>query len=125
MKLDIDYLRELLFELESCENIIMYVMGDRPSSISDDDTSSARIYDRENDKKSYHLRLLQEAKYLHNFRLTLEAHDFIEIVRGQDIWEETKNAISETGGHATLKMVESLAEGFLKKKISKHSGIDL
>ena len=117
MKRDIDYLRELLFELESCESVIMYVMGDRQSD-SDD---------AENDKKSHHITLLKEGDYLdkYNYSMTLKAHEFIEVIRDQEIWEKTKNAISETGGNATLEMVNKLAEGFLKKKISQHSGIEL
>ena len=125
MKRDIDYIRELLLELESCESVIMYVMGDKWSDSDNDDAKLSRLYDKENDKKSYHIRLLQEAGYHDIFHLTWEAHEFIEVIRDQEIWEKTKRAISETGGNATLEMVKNLAEGFLKQKISQHSGIEL
>ena len=126
MKLDINYLRELLFELESCENIFLYVMDDFISGEDNNKSYFASLADKD-DKKSYHIKLLYDADYLdkYEYRLTLKAHDFIEAVRGEDIWKETKKAISETGGNATLENVKLLAEGFLKKKISMHSGIDL
>ena len=59
------------------------------------------------------------------YRLSNQGHDFIEAIRDKGIWEKTKKAVTETGGNATLEMVKIIASGFLKEKLSKHTGIEL
>ena len=57
--------------------------------------------------------------------LTWEGHDYLDAVRDEGIWAKTKNAVAETGGSATLEVLKALATGFLKKKISQHTGIEI
>ena len=59
------------------------------------------------------------------FRITASGHDFLEAIRSDSIWQKTKTAVAETGGSATLDIVKQLAVGFIKQKVSKHTGIDL
>ncbi|MGJ8626150.1 MAG: DUF2513 domain-containing protein [Sulfitobacter sp.] len=58
------------------------------------------------------------------FRVTWAGHAYIDAVRDDDIWAKTKTAVAETGGNASLEIVRELAKGFLKKKISDHTGIE-
>jgi len=57
--------------------------------------------------------------------ITSAGHDYLETIRDEGIWKKTKDVVSETGGSATLEIIMSLATGFLKKKIEKHTGIEL
>lgn len=57
--------------------------------------------------------------------ISFQGHDYLDAIRDQGIWEKTKSVVAETGGNATLEIVKALALGFLKNKISQHTGIDL
>ncbi|MCT2540566.1 DUF2513 domain-containing protein [Sedimentimonas flavescens] len=59
------------------------------------------------------------------FSITWAGHDYLDAVRDQGVWDKTKSAVAETGGSASLEIVKALALGFLKKKISQHTGIEL
>ena len=120
MKRDNEYLRELLFEIESNDNYLIFV----PLSLG---------MSAEEQRGHYHVHLLCDVGYMvkasdspnAGYRLTSQGHDFIEAIRDKGIWEKTKEAVAETGGNATLEMVKALASGLLKKKISEHTGIDV
>ena len=117
MKRDNEYLRELLFKIESTDDDLFFVpltLGMAP----------------EERKEHYHVQLLCDEGYMtqindHAYRLTSEGHDFIGAIRDDGIWENTKKAVAETGGNATIEMLKSIALGLLKTKISKHTGIDV
>ena len=117
MKRDDDYMRARLLEAESSGPFLKkkYIAID----ISEGDQ-----------KYNYHLDLLNDAGYLKKtdsttFRMTNSGHDFLEAIRDEGIWRQTKSAISETGGSVTLEIFRALATGFLKKKIERHTGIEL
>jgi len=81
-------------------------------------------------KESYHLELAGDFGFVTavgrgTFRLTAQGHDYLDAIRDEGIWEKTKVVVSETGGNATLEIMKALAIGFLKKKISQHTDIDL
>ena len=115
MKRDDDFLRELLFQLEEYDAPHFIV----PNTL-----------DGSNSKKLHHIRILCDYGYVeqlneHAYRLTAHGHDFIESIRDESVWIKTKAAVAETGGNATIEMVKKLATGFLKKKISDHTGIEI
>ena len=117
MKRDDEIIRRMLFEFESSEDFIIF------DSVTDGSTDEER-------KKFYHLQLMKDSGFVthlgqHTARLTSEGHDFLEAIRDEGIWKQTKSAISETGGSVTLEIFKTLATGFLKKKIEKHTGIEL
>jgi len=86
---------------------------------------------------AYQIALLEQAGFLEtefgtlgsaipdDLRITFAGHDYLDAVRSESIWQETKNAVAETGGNATLEILKALAVGFLKKKISQQTGVDL
>ena len=57
-------------------------------------------------------------------RLTWEGHDFLDSVRDPEVWRKTKEGLDAAGGF-TFELMKSLAKGLVKKKIEKHTGIEL
>jgi hypothetical protein len=136
MKRDNDLIRQIMIELV-----------DAPDSATIEHTFLDMSADE--DKRAYHLQLLVDAGCLaieeekdyrkppimplvtkgrrlattRKFRVMHAGHDYLEAIRDQGIWSTTKAAVAETGGNATLEIVQALAVGFLKKKIETHTGI--
>ena len=117
MQRDNDYIRSLLFEIENGDESLFLFARHMGQS-----------YDEE--KKWYHLQLLCDSGYLIQenesaYRLAAEGHDFIESIRDEGIWNQTKSAVAETGGTATLELIKAIGLGYVKKKLSEHTGIEL
>lgn len=117
MKRDDDLIRNLLLEFEEREDWLKAI----PQTTS---------MSKEDRKIIGHIYLLCDAGLVTSvgrdtYRLTNQGHDFLEATRDEGLWQTTKDAVSETGGNATLEIVKTLAIGLLKKKISQHTGIDL
>lgn len=117
MKRDDDFLRQLLFEIEKEKDPI--VISSRSLSKTEEQT-----------KILYHAELLSDSGLLveisqNGFRLTNQGHDYIAAIRDEGVWAQTKKAVRETGGSATLDIIKQIAIGFLKKKIADHTGIDI
>ncbi|WP_040650425.1 DUF2513 domain-containing protein [Roseovarius sp. 217] len=117
MKRNDDFLREMLIEFEEQEDFL----------ILDKNVMGASKEDR---RWQYHLNLLEDQRLVTpvgrgTYRMTASGHDFLEAIRDDGLWQKTKDAVSETGGNATLEILKTLAVGLLKKKISQHTGIDL
>ena len=120
MKRDNDYLRNLLFKIESNDGYLIFVP--HTYGMSDEQL-----------KEYYHVQLLCDAGYLvklrdtenSGYRLASQGHDFIDTIRDKGVWEKTKAAVSQKGGNATIEILKTLAHGFLKKKVADHTGIEL
>jgi len=117
VKRDADYLRELLLEFERQDDWL----------IVDFHTLSPAPELR---KRGHHIELLCDAGFMvqvsdSGYRLTNQGHDYLQAIRDEGIWAEAKRAVAATGGSATLEMVKNIALGFLKKKISDHTGLAL
>ena len=118
MKRDDEYLRDWLLEHEAKDDWL-FVMPGMTSPSSEDE-----------DKERYHVLLLEDLDFAKTvargtFRLTAHAHDYIDAIRSDGIWEKTKAAVAETGGSATLELFKAVALGFAKQKLEKHTGIEL
>ena len=59
------------------------------------------------------------------YEISWSGYDYLDAVRDESVWRKTAGVIVETGGSATLDLVKSIAVGFLKTKIEKHTGIKL
>jgi hypothetical protein len=117
MKRDDELIRHLLQEFEQQEDWLIMAPNAMGMSVEDR-------------KRIGHIYLLCDAGMLTSvgrdtYRLTNQGHDFLEATRDEGLWQKTKDAVSETGGNASLEIVRQLAVGFLKKKISQHTDIDL
>ena len=118
MKRDDDFLRDLLLKLEADDDWMQILPGETLS------------HSNEESKERYHLELAADSGFVtavgqSTFRLTAQGHDYLDAIRDEGIWMKTKSLVSEAGGNATLEIVKTLAVGFLKKKISQYTDIDL
>ena len=118
MKRSDDLLREILLEFEEHPNHVKKVW------------ISHGVSDEERDRIG-HIRLLLDVGYVvevsknNSFRLTAQGHDYLDAIRDETIWDDTKAAVAKAGGNATLEIVKAIAIGFLKKKIEDHSGMKI
>jgi hypothetical protein len=85
---------------------------------------------KDEQRERYHVLLMMDAGLVTCVcrgivRLTNSGHDYLEAIRDDGVWSRTRAAVAETGGSATLEIIKSLAMGFLKSKIEKHTGIQL
>ncbi len=56
--------------------------------------------------------------------LTWEGQDFLDSVRDDAVWANTKKAASEAGGF-TVDLLKQIAVGFVKTQVKKHTDIEL
>lgn len=118
MKRDDDLIREILLEIEQDDDWLVIMPGR---------TLSAAPEER---RRRYHILLLSDKGLVTSvadgtFRMTAQGHDYLDAIRDHGIWQKTKDAVAATGGNASLEIIKQLATGFLKVKISQHTGIDL
>jgi hypothetical protein len=59
-----------------------------------------------------------------NLEITWAGHEFLDAIRDSEIWRQTKAGVDMAGGFS-VDLISSLAKGFLKKKIEKHTGVEL
>lgn len=108
MQRDDEFIRDFLFGIEKLNDFLVVI-----PQFPDPDPDER--------KEMYHVELLCDAGYIiqignAGYQLTSQGHDFISSIRDDDIWNKTKAAVAETGGNATLEVMKSLADGFLKKE---------
>ena len=121
-KRNLEIIRELLLKAEAM-----------PIDANDEfNTGIVDLIDQVTADEGYHLILMQDAGLIEGrevniglFRITNSGHDYLDAIRDSGIWSKTKQVVAETGGSASLDIVKSLAIGFLKTKIEKHTGIAL
>lgn len=127
MRRDMDLLRLLVLKLEA--------LHEEAHSIYMYDYKELLIDGYTQDQVAYHLDLAVEAGLIdtggngimNGFtfrRLTWEGHDFVDAVRDDDIWSKTRQGASAAGGFS-LELLKDLAKGFIKKKISEHTGVEI
>lgn len=127
MKRDMDLIKGLLLEIEEKHD------GSGKAVKIDSD----QFPDKTLEEITEHLFLLNDGGYIDAVstlnhqntgfivkRLTNSGHDFLDSIRDDKIWAQTKEAGAVAGGF-TLELLELLAKGFLKSKIEKHTGIEL
>lgn len=117
MKRDDDLLRQLLIDFEEQSDWLILF----PSKMS-------MTHDER--RKEHYIHLLLDQGFVASvgrdtYRMTSQGHDYLEVIRDKGIWEKTKKVVNETGGSATIEILKTLATGFLKKKISEQTGIEL
>lgn len=112
---DDDLLRALLIEIEADPDPLFMFSIDHGSSDQD------RI-------RYYHLRLLVDAGFLEEtgrngtsriggvFRMTMQGHDFLILIRRDDNWGKVKAAGARLGG-ASVRMLGEIAYALAKAKL--------
>ncbi|PTW61672.1 uncharacterized protein DUF2513 [Breoghania corrubedonensis] len=116
MKRDDDYIRQMLFDIESSDE--PYFLAPAYISMSPED-----------EKKHQHAELLCDAGFLHQvgdgvYRMTNQGHDYLAVIRSNQVWEKTKEGAAAIGG-ASLGIIRDLAVAYVKKEAATKLGIDL
>lgn len=127
MKRDMDVIRKILLALERLDALPNgYHHFSEQNQLMVEGVSWNEVYP--------HLELLYDAGLYKSVRsnpdwrkfrmLTWDGHDFLESVRNEDIWEQTKDGLAAAGGF-TFDLAKALAKGFIKKKIETHTGVQI
>jgi hypothetical protein len=127
MKRDMDVIRKVLLELEKFHHLpngYHDLRGQRALQIEGVDCSEV----------SAHLEILLDAGLYNSTSnnphwgkfqaLTWEGHEFLDSVRDDQIWAETKEGAAAVGSF-TFDLLKALATGFIKKKIKDHTDIEI
>lgn len=131
MQRDMDFIRELLLEIENGKRVFdtssdkcSIALGVEPTGLSDEEAK----------KLEHHLDLLQTRELVEFHRslggawsvqkITWDGHDLIDSIRDEEIWKQTKEGAKKAGGF-TVDLIVALAKGFAKKKIEQHTGISI
>lgn len=124
-------IRSLLLKLEALQTGSVFRMASI-SGVSDE----VALDDVTADEIDYHLALHRERGLIepqeggtmdgsiYFRRLTWDGHDFLDSVRGDDVWNKTRRGAEEVGGW-TFDLLKDLAKGFLKKQIEQRTGVQL
>lgn len=132
LKRDMDMVRSLLLEIEQGKTSFQIVEPDEAEilGIDPEHTMPKEVAA----KLVLHLKILADAEFI-----TLEpssggfwyvtairkaGYDFLDSVRDPKVWKMTKEQAAKAGGF-TLDLLASIAKGFIKTKIQKHTGIEI
>ncbi len=144
MKRDFDLIREILLYIE--ENAAPAAdIGGIPipfGKISDENLKKRLFYFPYEDRAAVRetLRLLKEAGYIEykisffvedfkeecplDMRLTWKGHDLLDSIRDEEVWRKSKEG-ARKAGEFSLDLLKELAKGYMKKKISEQTGVEL
>ena len=132
MKRDMDLIRDLLLEIEGGRKSFIMLPKSHAAAlgISEEDA----LEDEQAAALEYHLGLLEDAGftefrrtsggYWYTETLSWSGHEFLDNIRPQDIWDKAKDGAEHMGGFS-MEILGKLAQGFIKKKIELHTGIEL
>lgn len=128
MKRDLDVIRTILLQLER-----MDVPAGQYTAVG---PNELEIQGCDGDKVAYHIQLLKSAgfvrelgskpsRYGMNYSgLSWEGHEFLDSVRDEAVWRNTRKAMNTIGGF-TFDLVTDMAKAFLKAEFKRHTGLNL
>lgn len=127
MKRNMDLIRSLLFEIEKKHDgsgrEVKIDLSQFPNKTSEVVTEHLFILDDGGYIEGKNASYMGGRKYM-VLRMTAVGYDFLDLIRDEKIWSQTKAAGKAAGGF-TLDLLGQLAKGFLKTKIEKYTGIEL
>jgi len=128
MKRDLDLVRTLLLCLENTKVPAGHALHLGPNELLIDGYELEEV--------AYHIQLLKSAGFIRELGskpsryglnyggLSWEGHEFLDSVRDDAIWRNTRTAVSAVGGF-TFDLVKDMAKAFLKAEFTRHTGLDL
>lgn len=128
MKRDMDVVRELLFRIEA-----IHLSAGTATFLSV--IEPPLTLPGENPDDIYHaMRLIVDAGFLDMTKtqgadsfgvrgLSWRGHDFLDTIRDEEIWRQTKEGAKKAGGF-TVDLLADLAKGLIKTQIKKYTGVD-
>lgn len=133
MKRDMDFVRDLLLEIEGGKSHYVTMSKSIARSFWEDEANYPD--DQEAERLEYHLRLLESAGYIRAKTLTAggdwviqqiewKGHDFLDSVRDPEIWKKTKAVATKAKGFS-IDLLGDIAKGLIKTQIKKHTDIEI
>ncbi|WP_311156180.1 DUF2513 domain-containing protein [Prevotella histicola] len=109
MKRNLDLIRNILFAVENSNSI------DASLTLN----SLSKLH-RDQDLILYHVFLLDDAgfiigiidetaPYISIARLTNKGHDYLDTIRDDSVWKQTKSTLGKISGSASLEVVKTIA----------------
>ena len=109
MKRNLDLIRNILFAVENSNSIDASLTLNSLSKLHEDQELIL-----------YHVFLLDDAgfiigiidktaPYISIARLTNEGHDYLDTIRDDSIWKQTKSTLGKISGSASLEIVKTIA----------------
>ena len=126
MKRDLDLIRTILLRLESIDVPAGHCIPVGPNDLETEGYSGEQV--------AYHIQLLKSggfvrelgskpSRYGLNYSgLSWEGHEFLDSVRDEKVWRDTRNAVQTIGGF-TFGMVTDVAKEILSAKIKSAIGL--
>ncbi|WP_429912737.1 DUF2513 domain-containing protein [Glycocaulis sp.] len=128
MKRDMELVREILLKIESeigADNFARWYKG-----------KLGELDKYDFDCVYAHVRMLMEIGYINHRQqalgpgqvsvgdLSWHGHDFLDSVRDDEIWRQTKDVAQKAGGF-TVDLLKQIAVGLIKTQLKKHTGVDI
>lgn len=124
MKRDMDLIRNILLKAEAIPagEYVDWTIEDFPGHQFND------VY--------FHVDLLMKDGFMEEIQqtmglddvtpghLTWAGHDFLDAIRDDGIWKQTKETTKHAGGF-TLEIVKQVAVALIKAQIKQHTGMDI
>ncbi len=128
MRRDMDYIRELLLEIEGGRSMFETLSSSGAEGLGI--KLDAPVTAEEADRVRGHLDLLENADFIEVQstsgngtvtvgQITWAGHDFLDAVREPHVWTETKSRAQKISGW-TAGVLTDLAKGYLKAEAAKH-----
>lgn len=130
MKIDHEYLKELLEAFESAKK-----------ATTDINDLSKAGFDYSDEKFIFHIEILSDSYCIEScygrdlgfvrgvdghlswgvvpLRLTAKGHEFLESIRNEEVWSKIKNEFKDSSIDTIFSVSKDLFDGFLKKKVTE------
>lgn len=127
MRLDIDLLRHLLFEIEEKDIPGEYTALKLENAVKGFESKYNEYWDR---ARNEHLYILLRAGFIEAkhredngdnhfvfpIRLTWEGHNYLNSIRSSDMWSEIKSKLKSAGSY-TIPAIQQIAASLILKKV--------
>jgi len=114
MKLDMDLVRDLLLQIESLKPYEGFLIIEKDKLI---DAEHIELLIEANLIKGSVKLLYPRIPDIKVFRLTWEGHQFLETIRDDKVWRNTKSTLSKAGSF-TLDLIQKVAVDIITKQIN-------
>ena len=109
MKRNLDLIRNILFAVESSNSIDACLTLNGLSKLhSDQELILYHVFLL--DDAGFIIGIIDEtAPYVSITRLTNEGHDYLDTIRDDSVWKQTKSTLGKISGSASLEVVKTIA----------------
>ena len=133
MKRDLDFIRDLLLKIEGGQKVFETASSEAAEILG---FTPDTPLDREDaDKLSGHINLLEDAGFIEVEArmgggsiwvkdLTWKGHEFLDTVRDNEVWMQTK-AMAKKAGTGAIEFIWGIAKEVAKAEIKRRTGFDV